>query len=154
MTAAVTHRCYPSLGIETEASPEKGARAWFTRWPDLEVWSTSEADALGRLVQLHEADYRERVSKPPADRLDVLAGQIRRVFESSLSWENKYDIMFGERGLIISARAALTEGGVRFEYFDPDTTYEEDVAAFARAFEAHYTQALERRAVLEGGAEP
>lgn len=120
----------------------------------MEAWSSSESDALGRLIQLHEKDCRERVSTPLPDRLEVLAGQIRRVFESDLSWENKYEIMFDVRGLRARARAAFVEANVRFEYFDPDTSYEDDVRAFARAFEDHYTRAEAVRRLLEGGSEP
>lgn len=46
------------------------------------------------------------------------------IYNSGLSWEAKYDLIFSKE---ISGRISL-------KYYDPDTSYEEDVTAFMKAF--------------------
>lgn len=50
--------------------------------------------------------------------------EAKEIFQSSLSWEAKYDLIFSER---IRHR-------VRIDWYDPDTSYEEDVTAFMNGF--------------------
>lgn len=53
----------------------------------------------------------------------------KEIVESNLSWEAKYDLIFSEQ---LSKRVFQIARG--FDYYDPDTTYEEDVMAFYDAF--------------------
>lgn len=53
--------------------------------------------------------------------------EAKEIFGSSISWEAKYDLIFSDR---ISKK-------VSFSWYDPDTSYEEDVMAFMDAFD-HY----------------
>jgi hypothetical protein len=45
-----------------------------------------------------------------------------------LTWDEKYDQIFSEK---ISRKVFDL---IRLDYYDPDTSYEEDVSAFMRAF--------------------
>ena len=53
--------------------------------------------------------------------------EAREIYDSSLSWEAKYDLIFSDR---ISKK-------VSFSWYDPDTSYEEDVTAFIQAFDEY-----------------
>ena len=50
-----------------------------------------------------------------------------KIFESDLNWEEKYDMIFSEN---ISKK-------LDFDYCDPDTSEEEDVTAWMRAFDEY-----------------
>lgn len=81
-----------------------------------------------------QATYGERKGKMKTDKQKLLK-QIRKVqttFEDdTLDWEQKYDAIFDRHGSKISL--LLHKVGIRLEYYDPDTTYEEDVTAYVRA---------------------
>ena len=51
----------------------------------------------------------------------------RRIYESSLEWEQKYDMIFSKE---ISHL-------FKFDWYDPDSSYEDDVIAYMQALEAH-----------------
>jgi hypothetical protein len=51
----------------------------------------------------------------------------KRIISSDLGWDEKYDMIFSEE---ISRKFSLN-------YYDPDTSYEEDVMAFMRALDEH-----------------
>lgn len=51
----------------------------------------------------------------------------KRIIASDLEWKDKYDMIFSEE---ISRKISL-------DYYDPDTTYEEDVMAFMKAFDSY-----------------
>jgi hypothetical protein len=51
--------------------------------------------------------------------------EAKEIYDSSILWEAKYDLIFSER---ISKK-------VSFSWYDPDTSYEEDVTAFMNAFD-------------------
>lgn len=51
----------------------------------------------------------------------------KRIIDSDLSWEDKYDMIFSEE---ISRKFSL-------DYYDPDTSYQEDVMAFMGALDDH-----------------
>jgi hypothetical protein len=56
-----------------------------------------------------------------------LADQVFQIAESDASAETKYDLIFSED-------LSLTLGQIfRFDYYDPDTSYEEDVQAYVLA---------------------
>ena len=50
------------------------------------------------------------------------------IVESYLDWEDKYDLIFSEK---ISGRVFRL---MYLDYYDPDTSYQEDVMAFFEAF--------------------
>lgn len=54
--------------------------------------------------------------------------QANKIFNSDLSWEQKYDFIFSEN----ISKVVFRELGL--SYYDPDTSYEEDVTAFMTAF--------------------
>lgn len=51
----------------------------------------------------------------------------KRIIASDLEWEEKYDMIFSEE---ISRKFSL-------DYYDPDTSYEEDVMAFMNALDEY-----------------
>jgi hypothetical protein len=51
----------------------------------------------------------------------------KRIIASDLEWEEKYDMIFSEE---VSRKFSL-------DYYDPDTSYEEDVMAFMNALDEH-----------------
>ena len=51
----------------------------------------------------------------------------KRIIASDLEWEEKYDMIFSEE---VSHKFSL-------DYYDPDTSYEEDVIAFMNALDEH-----------------
>jgi hypothetical protein len=55
-----------------------------------------------------------------------------KVAESTEDWETAYDLIFNE---YCSRRFfnLVKQLGMGFDYYDPDTTYEEDARAFANA---------------------
>ena len=53
------------------------------------------------------------------------------IVSSNLSWEAKYDLIFSPE---LSRRVFEL---ARFNYYDPDATYEEDVMAFFNAFKEY-----------------
>lgn len=64
------------------------------------------------------------------DKLIELVQDIQTVFNSSCSWETKYDIIFGQAK---NVRHIMSDLGMHLEYADPDTTYEADVTAYVKA---------------------
>lgn len=52
-----------------------------------------------------------------------------------LTWEEKYDLIFSEK---VVAKISLT--GIKVEWYDPDTTHEEDVRAYVDAVEYRLNQ--------------
>ncbi len=60
--------------------------------------------------------------------LKSLHEQANKIYNSDLSWEDKYDFIFSEN---ISMKVF---DNINLEYYDPDTSYEEDVRAFMDAF--------------------
>lgn len=57
-----------------------------------------------------------------------LAEKAVAIRNSGRAWEEKYDMIFSEQ---ISKKIAATD--VRIDYYDPDTSYEEDVNAYVNA---------------------
>jgi len=54
------------------------------------------------------------------------------IFSSDMSWEAKYDMIFSKD---ISRKVFDIAPG--FNYYDPDTSYEEDVTAFFNSFKEY-----------------
>jgi len=62
------------------------------------------------------------------DELQTIFNRATKITLSDMSWEEKYDHIFSDE---ISNRVLqLTD----FDYYDPDTSYEDDVWAFMNAF--------------------
>jgi hypothetical protein len=70
-----------------------------------------------------------------------LAHDAQSICDSNLSWETKYDLIFS------ASISQKMHSILRLDYYDPDTTYEEDVRAFCRAAAE---KAAELRELLEG----
>ena len=65
-----------------------------------------------------------------ASRFVETVRQMREVFTSDADWPTKYELIFP------LAREARESSGVTVDYWDPDTTYEEDATACYQAYEA------------------
>jgi hypothetical protein len=59
----------------------------------------------------------------------------KEIFESSISWEAKYDLIFSDN---ISKK-------VSFRWYDPDTSYEEDVTYFMKGFDTYMNESANKR---------
>jgi hypothetical protein len=57
-----------------------------------------------------------------------LRQHIEKMFASSADWEMKYDLIFDYGSRYI--QPLIEDLGLRLEYYDPDTTYQEDVTAY------------------------
>ncbi len=62
------------------------------------------------------------------DNLVEIRDRIHRIINSDLEWVDKYDMIFSDD---ISMKFHL-------DYYDPDTSYEEDVLAWVQAFESYF----------------
>ena len=67
--------------------------------------------------------------------LKKLIDEVVRVYESAAEWKVKYDLIFSEH---LSRRICDI---VCIEYYDPDTSYEEDVRAYVVAL-LRYREAI------------
>ena len=61
--------------------------------------------------------------------------QVQWTVASAMSWEDKYDLIFNQN-CSRKVFAAFSELNLRFDYYDPDADYEDDVLAFANALKA------------------
>jgi len=62
-----------------------------------------------------------------------LLGEATNVMEAkNLSWEEKFDGVFSDQ-IAVPINALLREHGLSLDYWDPDTDYQEDVAAYYEA---------------------
>lgn len=80
-------------------------------------------------------DYRSGTGDYKAlGQLRQLVVELREVLEDEgLDWEVKFDLVFGTHQKNI--KALLSEAGKNLDYYDPDTTYEEDSRAYVTALE-------------------
>lgn len=69
--------------------------------------------------------YKRKYSK-----FILIVNEAKKVFESSASWEFKYRLISD-----FNLKAAAAEAGLILDYYDPDTTYEEDLKALMRALD-------------------
>lgn len=56
----------------------------------------------------------------------------KRIVSSDLEWEDKYDLIFSDE---ISKK-------IKFDWCDPDTSYQEDVEAFMNEFDRYMRKQL------------
>lgn len=66
------------------------------------------------------------------DELINLNEKVQRLITEDINWEIKYDLIFSEN---VSKKVfnLMKELNIRFDYYDPDTSYEEDALAFSNA---------------------
>lgn len=66
------------------------------------------------------------------DELINLNEKVQRLITEDINWEIKYDLIFSEN---VSRKVfnLMKELNIRFDYYDPDTSYEEDSLAFSNA---------------------
>jgi len=77
------------------------------------------------------AKENDTIDENSIDFLHQLYRKAYHIFESKeLDWSEKYDLIFSDK---ISKK-------VYFEYYDPDTSYEEDVTAFMNAFKKYIVE--------------
>ena len=57
--------------------------------------------------------------------LEETFNYIYKIYYSNLSWEAKFDLIFSPQG-----SQKFRELALGFDWYDPDTSYEEDVSAF------------------------
>lgn len=63
------------------------------------------------------------------EKLQKLNKKANEIYnDDQLTWEEKYDLIFSEK---ISRKVHSL---VTLDYYDPDTSYQEDVSAFVHAF--------------------
>jgi len=60
--------------------------------------------------------------------LNELNEMANKIYNSNLNWEQKYDLIFSD------SLSSVVFNQVYIDYYDPDTSYQEDVTAFVRAF--------------------
>lgn len=65
--------------------------------------------------------------QPTFDELHLIYNEARRVFDSNLSWEAKFDLIFSEN---VSRKVEL-------DWVDPDSSCEDDVTAFMDEFDRY-----------------
>lgn len=65
------------------------------------------------------------------DRLRWHIDRIEEMFASSADWEIKFHRIFGYGAE--NVQPLIEAFGLRLEYCDPDTTYQEDVTAYVQA---------------------
>lgn len=66
------------------------------------------------------------------NELEETFNYIQRIYNSDLSWEAKFDLIFSSEGSQKFCKLAR-----HFDWYDPDTTYEEDVSAFFYAAKSY-----------------
>lgn len=93
----------------------------------------SEVDNEGQIVIYTGLYLRDGkiYDKPEPNELEVISGliaQAESIFKSNLDWETKYNQIFGMKII-----RKILDAGYLFEYYDPDTTYREDVTAYMQA---------------------
>ena len=76
------------------------------------------------------------------DKLLNLIQRAERTYESDLDWEDKYDVIFS-KSCSQEINLLRKQVGLSFDYYDPDTSYEEDVSAYVRALRDQLKPKLE-----------
>lgn len=71
--------------------------------------------------------------------LQRLCDELMEVLSSNLSWKEKYEVVFSTNRNQIEPLLKPYE----FEYYDPDTTYEEDAKAYVYALQEFLTNPTE-----------
>lgn len=72
-------------------------------------------------------EYALKEDETTFDTIENINDKAQNIINSNKSWETKYDLIFSDD---ISNKVHEL---IHLEYYDPDTSYEEDVLAFANA---------------------
>lgn len=67
-------------------------------------------------------------------RIYDLHKKAQQIVASDMSWEQKYDLIFNQE-MSKEVFAWFKNFGFPMDYYDPDSSYEEDVCAFMHAFD-------------------
>lgn len=70
------------------------------------------------------------------EKLKAILRVCDEIQDSTLEAEEKYDLIFSAK-VSTQAFSLCREMGVPLDYYDPDTTYEEDTRAFVAALRAY-----------------
>lgn len=81
------------------------------------------------------SDYSNNLDNNYLELVKINNKVQRLVNEEDVDWELKYDSIFSPN---VSRKvfALMKELNVSFDYYDPDTSYEEDVKAFSDALDS------------------
>ena len=60
--------------------------------------------------------------------LNELNDIANKIYKSNLDWEQKYDLIFSD------SLSKVVFNEIYIDYYDPDTSYKEDITAFVNAF--------------------
>ncbi len=94
---------------------------------DMERYAYNVNNLVEQLEPLVSEIHHEN---PSVQILKSLLKDVKTVINSELEWEIKYNIVFSET-LSGKIYKELENIDVKFDYYDPDTDYEDDVRAFA-----------------------
>jgi predicted RNA-binding protein with EMAP domain len=72
----------------------------------------------------------------PIQKLNDILSVAQDIRQSDLPVETQYDMIFSEK-ISIQAYSIFKELGQSFDYYDPDTSYEEDMDYYIRALSEH-----------------
>ena len=90
-----------------------------------------------------EVDHRIPAAPDAVSEFIDLADQAVAIRDSDASWETKFHLIFSA-----DIARAIYDTGMHFNYYDPDTSYEEDTLAFVQAAQE---KANELRNITWGG---
>lgn len=81
---------------------------------------------------LSAADNEEQGNGNKKFALIAKIEEAESIFNSATDWEDKFSRIFS-KDISDKIRKLRNELGISFEYYDPDTTYQEDVTAYIDA---------------------
>lgn len=95
------------------------------------IWTEKSylAEYLELSIRMEEKRRYAEMMENQMEKLLELHDNATQIVNSDLSWEAKYDLIFSPN---LSRKVFDIASGM--SYYDPDTTYEEDVMAFYNAF--------------------
>ena len=68
--------------------------------------------------------------KDKAHLLNALVTEAERIRDSGIEWDVIYNLIFFSSGISLQINVLMNELNISTSYYDPDTTYEEDVRAY------------------------
>ena len=72
------------------------------------------------------------------DQLIEEIDELIRIYETDIDWESKYDLIFYTHKETI--HPLCNDIGMNFDWYDPDTSYEEDVRSYMEALKEFQTK--------------
>jgi hypothetical protein len=73
------------------------------------------------------------------EAINARAQEIVGVAQKTGDWETAYDLIFSNV-IINAARVLIKDLNLSFEYYDPDTSYRDDVMAYTNALDRFITE--------------